>query len=313
MEKMDFREFKIWAIGAIKSYLPEHYEEAAIELVPVIKTGTRYTGMIVRLPEQNMTPAVNLEDAFCHYLLDMPLDTVGQKMAEIVQSRQPDINMQLFSGYEKVRSRLFMRVCGRSRNTEMLKLVPHKRFRDLAFTYHVMMNAEVDGLATTMITNTMLEQFGITQQQLHEDAIKNSEEILPVRVEKVGDLLERAGISRTELEELGEGMKMTVITNSVGIDGASAFFYPGIADKVAKELGGNYYILPSSIHEVLAVPVSVGSDWRALEFMVRQINRFQVAPEDQLSDHVYRYNARERSFELMQENRNREREEKREF
>ena len=311
MDKMDFHEFKIWAVDAIRGYLPEKYAEAEIDLVPVLKTGIRYTGMTVKLPEQVLSTAVNLEDAFNHYLLDMPLDLVGQKMAEIVLSRQPELDVQIFSSYENVRDRLFVRVCGRSRNEELLRSVPHKRFRDLAITYHVMVDAEFSGLAAVMVNNDLLEHFGISEKQLHEDALKNSERILHARIERVNDFLDRAGFAREEQEVLGRDMQMSVITNSVGIDGASAFFYPGVAEKIAAEIGGSYYILPSSIHELIALPVKFSSDWRTLEFMVRQINRFQVAPENQLSDHVYRYNAREHSLELLQESRNREREERR--
>ncbi|MBR2552211.1 MAG: hypothetical protein IKF05_04390 [Erysipelotrichaceae bacterium] len=312
MDKMDFREFKMWAIGKIRQYLPLKYQDAEIDLIPVIKTGTRYTGMTVKLPEQCLTPAVNLEDAYEHYLLDMPLDLVGQKMAEIVMSRSPELDMDLFSSYENVRDHLFLRVCGRKRNPELLQKVPHKRFRDLAFTYHVLMDAKTDGLASAMITLPMLEEFGVSLEQLHKDALKNSERILPVRVERIGDFLKNIGVTEWEREESSEGMQMTVITNSRGIDGASAYFYPGIAEQLSKELGGNYYILPSSIHELIAIPASANRDWHSLELMVRQINRFEVSPEDQLSDHVYRYNAREHSLELMQEHRNKERGERRE-
>ena len=59
----------------------------------------------------------------------------------------------------------------------------------------------------------------------------------------------------------------------------------------------SYFMLPSSIHEVIAVPAG-DKDYRDLESMVKQINMMQVAKEEQLSDHVYHYDAKEKVFEL---------------
>ena len=91
--------------------------------------------------------------------------------------------------------------------------------------------------------------------------------------------------------------EMIVITNQLGVNGAAAFFYPDSMDKISEQLGGNFFMLPSSIHEVIAVPTG-DKDYRDLESMVKQINMMQVAKEEQLSDHVYHYDAKEKIFEL---------------
>ena len=58
-------------------------------------------------------------------------------------------------------------------------------------------------------------------------------------------------------------------------------------------LGADYYVLPSSVHEVMIVPDDGGFDSGELEEMVREINATQVAPEEVLSDHIYYYNCGE--------------------
>ena len=60
---------------------------------------------------------------------------------------------------------------------------------------------------------------------------------------------------------------------------------------------GDYFILPSSIHEVLLLRDDGNMDYRALEAMVREINVTQVAPEERLSDQVYHYDAAEKLLE----------------
>ena len=52
---------------------------------------------------------------------------------------------------------------------------------------------------------------------------------------------------------------------------------------------GNFYILPSSIHEIIAVPASGGFEIAMLYSMVKEVNSTAVSEEDFLSDIVYFY------------------------
>ena len=71
-------------------------------------------------------------------------------------------------------------------------------------------------------------------------------------------------------------------------------------DQAAERVGGDFYILPSSIHEVLLVKDDgkFGIDY--LEDMVKEVNATQVAPEDLLTDSVYHYDAKGKVFELAE-------------
>ncbi len=69
-------------------------------------------------------------------------------------------------------------------------------------------------------------------------------------------------------------------------------------DQAAERAGGDFFILPSSIHEVLIVPDNGEMKLPELEAMVRDVNATQVAPPDKLTDSVYHYDAREKIFEL---------------
>ena len=49
------------------------------------------------------------------------------------------------------------------------------------------------------------------------------------------------------------------------------------------------FILPSSIHEVLLMPMSCGITKKELECMVRSINSSDLSPGEVLSDNVYEF------------------------
>ena len=53
-------------------------------------------------------------------------------------------------------------------------------------------------------------------------------------------------------------------------------------DQAAERAGGDFYILPSSIHEVLIVPDNGEMGLKDLEAMVKEVNATQVAPADKL-------------------------------
>ena len=64
--------------------------------------------------------------------------------------------------------------------------------------------------------------------------------------------------------------------------------FPDEIKKLAMQLGSDLYILPSSVHEIIALPAVMG-DPAELARLVKEVNRDCVCPEERLSDHVYRY------------------------
>ena len=73
-----------------------------------------------------------------------------------------------------------------------------------------------------------------------------------------------------------------------------------VKEEVGKELG-NYYILPSSCHEVILAPELLGLKAGELEEMVRGVNREIVNPKVWLSDTVYHYDKKTSKLEKASE------------
>ena len=91
--------------------------------------------------------------------------------------------------------------------------------------------------------------------------------------------------------------QMFVISNTSKVNGAASMFYEDVLSDLAEKMGTNLYILPSSIHESIAVSAKMGNPEHLAE-MVAEINAGQVTPEEQLSDHVYLFNAEEKTLTL---------------
>ena len=92
---------------------------------------------------------------------------------------------------------------------------------------------------------------------------------------------------------------MWIISNSSGINGAVSMLYDENLNKLAEKMGTDLYIIPSSVHEVIAVSVEMGSgDPEELAEMVQGVNMSAVELEDRLSNNVYHYDKDLRELKL---------------
>ena len=116
--------------------------------------------------------------------------------------------------------------------------------------------------------------------------------------EIIGEMLlqDAAELERKDIANVRVDDNMYVLTNYLRQYGAACMFYQGVLSKFAMTVGTDFYILPSSVHEVILLPVRKDYTKEKLQEMVRQVNRTQVAEEDVLSDNIYLYSKKMRKI-----------------
>ena len=144
---------------------------------------------------------------------------------------------------------------------------------------------------------------GVTPEQLHADAMENAPQIKPVEIKGMSEVMaEMMGVEQAEMMGIfpvaPEDEKIFVATVPDKVHGAGVLAYQDFMDQAAERAGGDFYILPSSIHEVLIVPDNGEMGLKDLEAMVKEVNATQVAPADKLTDSVYHYDSQAKIFEL---------------
>ena len=90
-----------------------------------------------------------------------------------------------------------------------------------------------------------------------------------------------------------------VATNDHQINGTSVMLYDGVLEGFAEQTGGDFYIIPSSIHEMLFLPATPDADENDLPEMVRGVNAGCLDPDEILSDNAYLYHAEDGSVTLV--------------
>ena len=291
---MTFEEF----VEEIKRELPARFPELSdgreMKIQEVNKVNESYMGLVLSGAENEAIPTLNLNMLYDdYYVHDQDMDAILGLSKEILSMKVPEHIARItadMKDYEKMRPNLIARVCSADRNSEILKEMPHMIMEDLVITYGI----QIPGgdMMIAKVTNDVMEDWGITESKLHEDAMISSAGILPARITS---LFQEIGME--DDVESGDDPGMLLVTNDLRMLGAVSIFYKGVMDEVAERMHGDYFILPSSIHEVIVVPDNGEFILSHLEEMVRDANHSFVAEQDVLTDTVYHYDAEEKLFE----------------
>lgn len=297
---MDFNEFANKLEQDLKAALEDGPLGALVQKHGMEKMqGQSYTALTVAPADKNIGMNINVDSLYeqlqygANYQ-DVMSYAFDQAKAFVQDSPQFDVSS--ITDYEQMKSKLFVEVVGAERNAAMLEKLPHVQVEDMAMVYRIQIAEQGGEIATTLVTNQLMAEMGVTPDQLYQDALANSAEMRPVKVQKLSEMLAEMMEMPVEIVEASTP-PLLVVTTEDKIKGASALFYPDVMDQISKEFGGDFFVLPSSIHEVLVMPDSRGIGAEELKDMVTYINGDVVDPADVLTDQVYHFDAKERIFE----------------
>ncbi len=316
---MDIEEFVKFVEQNIKSHLPGEYQDAVIRMFTMTKINKgevhglsisgewEKAGTVHYLDDLYKIFASGSQDMFqiMENLADKIIQNEKSAVLEKVQNLYGSV-----SDYDSVRQNLLMRLCDRDTNQAYLRNHIYTEEGDFAITYHVVLEKDKTGIVSTPVTEPMLEMWGVTREELHQDALRSdlpqNKPVLCRMEEQIKSMqgtapgLQTNYLQRNSLPEMQEGaINLFILTNEELMDGAAMIAHRDVLEKAGELIGGDYYVLPSSIHEVMIIP-SNGQSAAGLQEMVREvreINQTEVDVEDRLSDKVQYYDAAEHILE----------------
>ena len=206
-------------------------------------------------------------------------------------------DVDFFREPERVRPTVAYRLINYEKNRELLQEIPHLPFLDLAVIFYSLLTDTPVGHATVLIRNSHLELWGKNTSWLYEAAKENTEKLLPKRLVSMEDMIYELSEGKQEPEYAG--VPMYVLTNSRKSFGAACLLYDGVLGECFRRLEESYYLIPSSVHEVILIPASAVGDSRELCALVQEMNRTQVRSTEVLSDTVYLYSEETRRLEMI--------------
>ncbi len=192
---------------------------------------------------------------------------------------------------EEYKDKLTVELMKADWNEDFLKDKPHTMVGDLAIAYKVLLKETDRARHVFYVTNEMCRD----TDQLHAWAMKSAPEIDPPVIKNMQEMLGSMGVS---LDPGDDKPQLMVVTNKRNQNGAAAVFYPGIMSRITEIAGGSYWIIPSSVHEMLIWPGGTEGDADRLKEIIQEVNEHEVSPENRLSDRVYHYDAERKLFEI---------------
>ena len=253
-----------------------------------------YMGLIIHQEGCNIAPTLYVDSLYEEYRMGADMESLAEKVLESYRQGtvKKDIAMDFFLDFEKVKDRIAYRLINAKMNEELLKDIPHIIYLDWAICFYYAFHDDAIGDGMILIHNSHMDMWNTKHEELMKLAGVNTPRMFNPMLMSMGDLLKSM-----KMEQVASNLY--ILTNEQKCQGAVALLYPGMLKKAAQLLDGDFFVLPSSIHEVLLLKRQEYDDTDILLDMIHEANSNHVMEEEILSNHLYYYDTkREKLLEV---------------
>lgn len=302
-----YEEFLDYVKNNIKDYLPPEYAGSIVEIVKVTKDNDMVLdGLIIREEKNGGCPTVYLEQYYGEEVSGTDETKIMEKIAADYQAaveyyaKLKDLDV---SDWNNVQGKVGYYLVNKDLNRERLKDKVFMTIGDLAKVYIVIANFWTKGFNYTLIPQDILSEWGVSEDELDKAAEANMAVRFPAVLLSIDEYFRENATGRPAANLFRRGRKtdsdiMYVLTNRSRLNGATVMMYPGILQKIRDALGKDYYIIPSSVDDVMIVPKKSDIRGYVLEEILRERN--VIMPRNKiLSNNVYEYIEESRSIKQV--------------
>ena len=282
----------------MKEHLPEKFQKGEVVINKVPKVNQTLDGLSVLLGEDsNICPNLYVQDIYERYLETGDLEGTLKESAELYVDLAERAGVDKVDlNFDKLKNHVIFTLVNTEQNKELLEKVPNKPFQDLSIIFRWVVSVGNEQMLSAVVNESMMKQAGMNIDELMEAAMENTKRILPVSIYNMEDMLMGLVSDEPEMDffrsmaatERPPKETMWIISNSMGMNGASAILYEDKLHELAEKLETDLYLLPSSVHECIAISVDMGTPEELAE-MVQSVNMNEVELKDRLSNNVYHY------------------------
>ena len=302
---LNFNEFREEVKRRIMEDLKDFHIVEIRETNVSKNNGLNLHGISPVIEGTNITPNIYLDKIYEMYTetgdLESNISRIENVLAESIKN-VPSETLNIAKDFVKtdfVKNKIVMKLINAKNNEEFLKTHPHDNVMDLAIIYKVRLSNE----ASITITNEHLKNWDFDESKLYEIARENMKTLMPAQIISMDELLTHNQDLPEELKEAMDNTpnenKQWVVTNEQRFDGAVNILFSENLEKLANIIKHDFYILPSSVHEVICINENLG-DPEAVNQMVREVNATESSPEEVLANHIYKYSLETKTIESIE-------------
>ena len=277
---------------------------------------TAFDSVTVKQPGCNMTPTLYFQDLKRSFDEGMQMDELARSVLSFSRTGSGVWPAEDFDpgDYSYFRDKVMFRLVSSDRNRQYLRHRPHRGRLDLEIVYYYQCRIGKESMGTISVGDEDLNRWGISEEDIYRDALRNTPILNPPVICPITDLLNSftdpdgmpdlgapvrdadpdegvdIGLPVYEPDLYGNApVPLLVLTNESKYCGAACMLYEGLLRDLSDEIRSDLFIIPSSIHEVLLLPDEGEFSEEELSALVCEINAHFINPSEILSDHVYRF------------------------
>ena len=210
--------------------------------------------------------------------------------------------------FDEIKDSVICKLVNTENNQDILKDRPNEQMEDISATFAMLVGEREGERLTLPITNEIMIDMGVDIETLKETAqnnMANQDYSFKSMREVLLDSMFPDGVPENDpmvdmlLPPEDPNMAMYVLSNNGNIYGAAEIMNQKAMDEIADKLGGDFIVLPSSVHETIVLPYKEDMEPAMLESMVQEINEGVLNENDKLSDHVFQYDSKEHELVRM--------------
>lgn len=267
----------------VKCNVEEKMKGYKVNLTPVIKPGnlTLHAITISDNSEQTMSPSIYIDNYYEEFIRNqISVDSLSTQIINVWNEHYNDIQFD-FNSLKGCRN-IFLRVLNKKLSAEYLTDKVTREIENTNFVFVPYMEIEKD--RTITINKQFLDFLDMKVDEVFEIAFKNSKLLKKACSKSIVDTITDIGIK--EIEETNESdFFMQVITNEEKYFGSSVIFYTDVLRNLSEKWNADLVIIPSSIHEVIAMPYNEHFVLEEVQNMISHTN-FNFVSQDEILDNI---------------------------
>lgn len=299
---MEFTSFTTLVREEVERRTGDNYR---VRLNDVTKNnGVVLRGLTVMQDDSNISPTIYLNNYYEEYINGRAtlINVVNDVMDTYHRNKvNQSVDMRYFLNYESVKQSIVYKLVNTEKNKTLLEDIPHIEFLDLSIVFQCLIAQEDLGTASILIHNVHMKLWDISVEELYREAKENTQRLQGYEIKSMTEVLceimKAENLEEFDYEEcrqeLSDSVPMYVLSNKSRVEGAACMLYPNLIQDFADAIGSSFYIIPSSIHELLLLPAKEDKESREIKSMICEINDTQVSTEEILSYSLYFYDREE--------------------
>lgn len=186
---MNFHEFTTQVISEMRRRFPGY--DIQVQEVPKLQ-GESYTGMAIHPSGGDIALTMDLEALFDRFRNDLylgnPMKAIEREIKEAV-AQMPQFDTEALTNYERMKEKLTLQLVPSAKNKNLLTDIPHRNIEDMALAYRFDMGYNERTSYSILVTNKMLNAYGISAAQLHDDALEAASHSCPATLRNMNEVI----------------------------------------------------------------------------------------------------------------------------